>query len=181
MSLCGHRHLQPDAEGEDSEDAEFPCVGMTGIELEHIDRARRIRAGQRRVDVHRAAVVHPVPGHRRVPRRADRPGATWSADIVTENQGIEVPVTYHYTLTEVSDGRFTIQTTLDSDFDVEQDGIVGTGNMSGSGTSSGAVDNPLDAAASFTMALDMVSDIDGEDMTMTFNVDIEVVSVVPAS
>ncbi|HET9546388.1 MAG TPA: hypothetical protein VFO97_01065, partial [Desertimonas sp.] len=97
------------------------------------------------------------------------------------NQGIEVPVTYHYTLTEVRDGRFTIQTTLDSDFDVEQDGIVGTGNMSGSGTSSGAVDNPLDSAASFTMALDMVSDIDGEDMTMTLNVDIEVVSVVPAS
>ena len=107
------------------------------------------------------------------------PGATWSADIVTENQGIEVPVTYHYTLTEVRDGRFTIQTTLDSDFDVEQDGIVGTGHQA-SGTSSGA-ENPLDAAASFTMALDMVSDIDGEDMTMTFNVDIEVVSVVPAS
>ena len=175
---------------EDSEEAEFPCVGMTGIELEQsfdaagnstsmepvgsgLGSAESTCIEQLSSTQSQATVVYPD--------EPIGPGATWSADIVTENQGIEVPVTYHYTLTEVRDGRFTIQTTLDSDFDVEQDGIVGTGNMSGSGTSSGAVDNPLDSAASFTMALDMVSDIDGEDMTMTFNVDIEVVSVVPAS
>ena len=46
------------------------------------------------------------------------PRASRLADVVVENQGVELPVSYHYTLSDVSNGRYTIEATLDSDIDI---------------------------------------------------------------
>ena len=170
--------------------SEFPCVGVTGVQVEEtydaagssvslepvgsvLGPAEQACVDQLVATQSQTTVVYPdVPVG---------PGASWSADIVVENQGIEVPVTYHYSLTDVSDGRFTIETTLDSDFEAEQDGYVWTGRMSGSGRSSGAVANAMDASSSFKVNMAMASDIDGEEMTMSVDMSIDVVSVVPPS
>ena len=109
------------------------------------------------------------------------PGATWTADLVTANQGVEIPVTYRYTLTDVSNGRYTIDATFDSDFEVSQDGFTWTGHMSGSGSTTGAVGNPLDMSLSFQVAMDMQSEIEDGDMSMSIDMNIDVLSEVPRS
>ena len=171
-------------------EADLPCVGVTGLEVEQtfdaagntvsmeaigdeLDSTQSLCVDQLSSTESQSAVVYPD--------EPVGPGATWSADIVATNQGIEIPVTYHYALTDVSDGRFTIETTLDSDFDLDQDGLVGTGNMSGSGTFTGAVANPMEMTSAFNLTLDMVSDIDGEELSMTVDMSLDTESVVPTS
>jgi hypothetical protein len=98
---------------------------------------------------------------------------------VTVNQGVEVPVTYHYTLTDVADGEYSIEATLDADFDVEEDGLSATGTMTGSGTLTGAVDNPLVTSSSFDVAMEMASDAD--DFSMNVEISIDLRAAAPAS
>lgn len=171
-------------------EADIPCVGITGLEIDQtfdaagntmsmepvgddFGSAESLCVDQLASTESQSAVVYPD--------EPVGPGASWSADIVAENQGMEIPVTYHYTLTEVSDGRFTVEASLDSDFEVDQDGVVGTGNMSGTGTFSGAVANPLDMSSTFGVALEMESDLDGQELSMRVDMNIDMASVVPTS
>jgi hypothetical protein len=94
------------------------------------------------------------------------PGASWTADVVFQNQRLGVPVTFHYTLTDVADGRYAIDATLESDLDVSRNRLSATGTFSGSGTLSGAIDNPMDVSSSFNMTIGMASSVGGYDLTM---------------
>ncbi len=159
-----------------------PCVGVEGLQLEQtLDRAGNtlslepVGTGLGGADMacvqqftstqSQSAVVFPA--------EPIGPGASWSADVVVENQGIELPVSYHYTLSDVSNGRYTIEATLDSDIDITQGGVDVTGTMAGSGTTTGAVANPLDVSSTFRVTTDMVSSIDGTDMAMSMDMNIE--------
>jgi Family of unknown function (DUF6263) len=175
---------------EGADESGVPCIGVAGVQLEQTFDAAGNAVSAEAVGGDlgpaEAACVEQLTSTQSqativFPSEPIGPGASWSADLVTENQGIEIPVTYHYALTDVSDGRYTIEASLDSDFEVEQDGISGTGNMSGSGSTTGAVDNPLDVSTSFDVALDMVSSLEDGDMSMTVDMDIDVLSEVPPS
>jgi Family of unknown function (DUF6263) len=109
------------------------------------------------------------------------PGASWTAELVVENQGIELPVSYHYVLTDVSNGRYSIETTLESEFDVTQSGVNVTGTMSGSGTTSGDPSNPLDISSTFKATTDLLSSLGGTDMVMTVDMTIDMATAPPAS
>ena len=159
-----------------------PCVGVEGLQLEQtldpagntvslepvgtgLGGAEMACVQQFTSTQSQSAVVFPA--------EPIGPGASWSADVVVENQGIELPVSYHYTLSDVSNGRYTIEATLDSDIDITQGGVDVTGTMAGSGTTTGAVANPLDVSSTFRVTTDMVSSIDGTDMAMSMDMNIE--------
>ena len=127
-----------------ADEADVPCVGVTGCRSSRrfdaagntgvdwnpsgkgSDRAETACVEQLSSTQSQAAVVFPA--------EPVGPGASWSADLVTVNEGVEVPVTYHYTLTAVSGGRYSIDATLDAEFEVDQGGVAVTGTMTGAGT-----------------------------------------------
>jgi hypothetical protein len=90
-----------------------PCVGVEGLQLEQtLDAAGNtlslepVGTGLGGAEMgcvqqftstqSQSAVVFPA--------EPIGPGASWSADVVVENQGVELPVSYRYTLSDVSDG-----------------------------------------------------------------------------
>jgi hypothetical protein len=163
-----------------ADEADVPCVGVTGLQLEQrfdssgnavstepvgeLGLAETLCVEQLSSTQSQAAVVFPG--------EPVGPGASWSADLVTVNEGIEVPVTYHYTLTDVSDGRYSIDATLAAEFEVDEGGVTAAGTMTGSGTLTGAIDNPLVTSTSFDIAMEMASD--AEDFSMDFDISIDV-------
>ena len=94
-----------------ADEADVPCVGVTGLQIEQrfdaagnpvstesvgkgLGPAETACVEQLSSTQSQSAVVFP--------NEPVGPGASWSAELVTVNEGVEVPVTYHYTLTEVS-------------------------------------------------------------------------------
>ena len=167
-----------------------PCVGVDGLQLEQtLDSAGNtlslepVGTGLGGAEMgcveqfastqSQSAVVFPA--------EPVGPGASWSADVVVENQGVELPVSYHYTLSDVSNGRYTIEATLVSDIDITQGGVDVTGTMAGAGTTTGAVANPLDVSSTFNVTTDMVSSVDGMDMSMSMDMNIEMATKSPQS
>jgi hypothetical protein len=167
-----------------------PCVGVEGLQLEQsldaagntvslepvgtgLGGAEMACVQQFTSTQSQSAVVFPA--------EPIGQGASWSADVLIENQGVELPVSYHYTLSDVSDGRYTIEATIDSDIDITQGGVGVTGAMAGSGTTTGAVANPLDVSSTFEMTTDMVTSVDGMDMAMSMDANIQMTTTSPQS
>jgi hypothetical protein len=155
-----------------------PCVGIEGLQLEQtLDAAGNTVSlepvGDGLGGTEMACVQQFTSTQSQsaviFPTEPIGPGASWTAEIVVENQGVELPASYHYTLSDVSNGRYTIEATLDSDIDVSQGGVDVTGTIAGAGTTTGAVTNPLDVSSTFEVTTDMVSSIDGMDMTMSMD------------
>ena len=170
---------------EGADTSTVPCLGVSGVQFEQTIDAAGNTTSLEPVDTgldavalacveqfsstqSQAAVVFPA--------EPIGPGASWTADVVVQNQGMEMPVTYHYNLTDVNNGRYRITATLESEFDVSQDGVAATGTVGGSGNLSGAVDNPMDVSTSFKMAIDMDSSIGSDDFSMSMDMIIEMVS-----
>jgi hypothetical protein len=167
-------------------ESDMPCVGVTGLQLhqtfdasgnelstEVADESQLGPEGDACIEQldstqSQAAVVYPD--------EPIGPGAQWSADIVTENQGISVPVTYVFTLADVTDDRYTIDVSLDSEFDYDDSGLSGSGTITGSGTTIGSVDNVLDVAGSFDMGMSMDASGGGQDLSMTVDIAIDIES-----
>jgi hypothetical protein len=170
-----------------ADQADVPCVGVTGLQIEQrfdasgnavstepvgeLGSAEAACVEQLSSTQSQAAVVFPS--------EPVGPGASWSADLVTVNEGVEVPVTYRYTLTDVSGGRYSIDATLDAQFEVEEGGVTASGTMTGSGTIAGAVDNPLVTSSSFDIAMEMASDV--EDFSMNLDISIDLLAEAPPS
>ena len=170
-----------------ADEADVPCVGVTGLQIEQrfdasgnavstepvgeLGPAETACVEQLSSTQSQAAVVFPS--------ESVGPGASWSADLVTVNEGVEVPVTYHYTLTDVGDGRYSIDVTLDAEFEVDEGGVTASGTMTGSGTIAGASDNPLVTSSSFDIAMEMASDV--EDFSMDLDISIDLQAEAPAS
>jgi hypothetical protein len=85
-------------------EADVPCVGITGLQIEQrFDAASNpvstepVGAGLGAAESACVAQLSSTQSQAAVvfPSEPIGPGATWSADLVTVNQGIEVPVTYH--------------------------------------------------------------------------------------
>ena len=170
---------------EGADPSTVPCVGISGVQLEQTFDAAGNTTSVEPVDsglgaTEQACVEQFTSTQTQAtvvfPAEPIGPGASWTADMVMQNQGMEMPVTYHYTLTDVSNGRYSIEATLDSDFDVSQDGLSATGTVSGSGNLSGAIDNPMDVSTSFKMNMDMESSSGGEDFSMAIDIAIDMLS-----
>jgi len=100
-------------------------------------------------------------------------GATWTSDTTISSNGLEFPATYHYELVSLDDESFVIDVTYDSPVDTDVDGMNVTGRISGSGSITGAVDNPLELAYQIEQDADVAAEIDGDslDMQMTIAFD----------
>ena len=100
-------------------------------------------------------------------------GAIWTSDTTVSSNGLEFPATYHYELVSLDDESFVIDVTYDSPVDTDVDGMNVTGRISGSGSITGAVDNPLELAYQIEQDADVAAEIDGDslDMQMTITFD----------
>ena len=49
-----------------------------------------------------------------------------------------------------------------------------TGTVSGTGTTTGALANPLDVSSTFNVTTDMLSSVDGMDLSMSMDMNIDV-------
>jgi hypothetical protein len=71
-------------------------------------------------------------------------GARWDVEQPVAGDSFPVTAAYHYELTAIEDGRFTIAVSYSSSFDTVVDGVAAAGTVSGLGSIHGSVDNPLD-------------------------------------
>lgn len=110
-------------------------------------------------------------------------GATWTSEATVNSNGVEIPATYQYELVALDDESFTIELTYDSPVDTEVDGTDVSGRINGSGTITGAVDNPLELAYEFVQDASISAQQGGQsvDMQMSVTIDNEVTSTVTAT
>ncbi len=96
-------------------------------------------------------------------------GATWTSDTTISSNGLEFPTTYHFELVALDDESFVIDVTYDSPVDTDVDGMNITGRISGSGSITGAVDNPLELAYQIEQDANISAEDEGDsiDMQMT--------------
>lgn len=105
-------------------------------------------------------------------------GATWTATQTTSKQGFDLTVTYEYELTALDGDRYEVAISYDDDVDqeVSEDGTTFdvTGSISGGGTASGSVANPIDVSSTVdqTLQLDLESDGDTANMDATYHVEV---------
>ncbi len=97
-------------------------------------------------------------------------GAKWSADLANVAQGVTIPTTYTSEVTDVSDGRYTIAVSYDTSFDTTIEGSAATGTISGSGSTVGSADSPLDV--SFTVDQTMAASSGGVDIDVVVGIDV---------
>src|SRR5262245_28281064 len=101
---------------EGADESDVPCVGVTGLQIaQRFDAAGNAVSTEAVGDLGaaEAACVEQLSSTQSqtavvFPDEPVGPGASWTADLVTVNEGIEVPVTYRYTLSAVSGGRYSI-------------------------------------------------------------------------
>ena len=105
-------------------------------------------------------------------------GATWTSEATVNSNGVEIPATYQYELVRLDDESFTIEVTYDSPVDTEVGGADVSGRISGSGTITGATDNPLELAYEFVQDATISAQQDGQaiDMQMSITFDNEITS-----
>ena len=110
-------------------------------------------------------------------------GATWTSDTTISSNGLEFPATYHYELVSLDDESFVIDVTYDSPVDTDVDGMNVTGRISGSGSITGAVDNPLELAYQIEQDANISAEDDGDsiDMQMTITFDNAVIGAADGS
>jgi hypothetical protein len=105
-------------------------------------------------------------------------GARWTATQTTSKQGFDLTVTYEYELTALDGDRYEVTVAYDDDVDqrVDRDGTTFdvTGNISGGGTASGSVANPLAVSTTVdqTLRLDLENDGDSAEMEATYHVEV---------
>lgn len=98
-------------------------------------------------------------------------GAKWSAELEIAAEGFTIPATYHYELTDVSDGRYTIAVSYDTAFDTTIQEIPATGTVTGLGTVTGSIDNPLDLSVTLGQTIDASSG--GVDLNVVVGIDVQ--------
>lgn len=91
------------------------------------------------------------------PSEAVGVGAKWSAELEIATEGLSIPVTYNYELTDVSTDRYTIAVSYRSTFETTIQGSPVAGTVAGLGTVSGSVDNPLDVSVTLGQTIDATS------------------------
>jgi hypothetical protein len=100
-------------------------------------------------------------------------GARWTDEQSIPSGGIEAPVVYEYELVELTDETYTIEVTIDSEFDEEVEGADLAGAFTGGGTLSGERDNPLALSGTIELSGDFDIEADGESATMEMEVIVE--------
>jgi len=73
-------------------------------------------------------------------------GARWTVEQAVSGESFPVAADYHYELTAIEDGRYTVSVSYTSEFDTVVDGVATAGTVSGLGSINGAVDDPLDVS-----------------------------------
>jgi hypothetical protein len=115
------------------------------------------------------------------PAEAVGVGATWTAVSTIEQQGFDLAVTYHYELTALDGDDYTIAISYDEDIDdtfsVDGTDADVTGRLSGGGSTSGTIGNPLALDTSIEQNLDMEIDADGSTVSMTMDITVAVAPV----
>lgn len=107
-------------------------------------------------------------------------GARWRATQAVESQGFEFEITYGYELTSIEGDSYTIDVTYDEEIDdeFEQSGQTGrmSGTITGDGTTSGSIANPLLVNTSARQDFDVDIEADGEQLEMTMDVRVDLTS-----
>ncbi len=103
-------------------------------------------------------------------------GARWTSTAVVESEGFEAEVDYNYELVEVDGTSYLIDLTYDEDIDQEVDqggtALQAKGNVNGSGSVRGSVDNPLQTTTEITQDFALDFEGDGETLQMEMNVEV---------
>lgn len=73
-------------------------------------------------------------------------GARWTVEQAVSGDSFPVTADYHYELTAVEDGRYTVSVSYHEAFDTIVDGVATTGTVSALGSINGAVNDPLDVS-----------------------------------
>ena len=69
-------------------------------------------------------------------------GARWNVEQAVSGDSFPVTASYHYELTAIDDGRYTIAVSYSSTFDTVVDGVAAAGTVSGLGSINGSVGEP---------------------------------------
>jgi hypothetical protein len=105
-------------------------------------------------------------------------GATWTSVSNVQQQGFDLDVTYHYELTALEGDRYTIEISYDEDIDdtFSADGTEAdvTGTLTGGGSTTGTIGNPLAVETSLEQDLDMRVEADGESLDMAMQITVAV-------
>lgn len=81
-------------------------------------------------------------------------GARWTAEQAVSGDSFPVTATYQYELTAIEDGRYTVAVSYASAFDTVVDGVSAVGTVSGLGSISGSIVNPLDVSYTLGQSTD---------------------------
>ena len=169
---------------EGADPATFPCGSVNGLELEETFNAAGATVSVEPVsddltDAEQECVASFTDSTSTValvyPAEPVGVGAEWSSNVNVDSQGITIPVTYHYTLTDSGDdGTYSVEVTFDADIDGDIEGAEATGTMTGSGTFTGDIDNPLVVNGTVAQTIDMTIDDDGEQADMSIDITIDI-------
>jgi hypothetical protein len=159
--------------------AAVPCIGVTGLQISQSYSASgqlltQALAADAPTDAEQRCAAQLTQSTSQVviafPAEPIGIGATWSVTADVVSQGVAVPVTYHYTLANVADGRYEADITFSSSFTLSEGG---SGTMAGTGSLSGAIDNPLNQSASLDVALEITSPLeDGSNATLAMTMEV---------
>lgn len=104
-------------------------------------------------------------------------GSSWTTSGVVGSHGLSLNVTYQCRLAEVVDGRYRVELTYSQDFNEPGLGGVVAGTVSGSGTISGALDNPLVVSGTVSQVIVGIVNLDnGSSRPVSGDTTIEVTS-----
>jgi len=98
-------------------------------------------------------------------------GAKWSAELEITTEGLTLPATYHYELTDVSDGRYTVTVSYRSTIETTIQGAPVSGTVAGLGSVSGSIDNPLDVSVTLGQTIDATTG--GTVLNVAIGIDVQ--------
>jgi Family of unknown function (DUF6263) len=107
-------------------------------------------------------------------------GARWKSTQPVQGEGFDVDITYEYELTAIEGDTYTVEIHYDQDIDddIQQGGQSAhlAGTVTGGGTTSGSVANPLLVNTSIDQNFDVDIESDGDQIAMTMDVSVELKS-----
>ena len=104
-------------------------------------------------------------------------GAAWTAELQLATDGFAIPTSYRFEVTDIAGGRYTLAIGYQSAFDTTVDGTATTGTVSGLGTASASLDNPLDVLVDLGQTIN--ASTRDADLTVTLGLTITSLSTGP--
>lgn len=118
------------------------------------------------------SVIENLQGARTVyPSEPVGVGARWRVEQRVSGDSFPVTAVYHYELTAIEDGRYSISVSYSETFETVVEGVAAAGTVSGLGSINGSVDDPLDV--SYTLGQSTTTSAGGNTFDVAVTVTIE--------